>query len=115
MPTRIQTNDSNDSIVLSFECKGGHKSGTAITLNHIPLPSHSDDFQVVLGTNKGLKGNTLIVTTSVLKTSLEPKATLTYSITGTGTPNISASTSGFDEDDDEDNNVLTKMIIYKFI
>lgn len=67
----IRTNDTDNLIKLSVKIGNGHKSHTTVNLNQHLIADKEDSFEdFTIGTNKGLKNNSLIVTTTVLITSI---------------------------------------------
>lgn len=81
----VETNNTNDPITLSVSIKFGHKATSVVMLNHIVIATKQDDFTMALGANNGLKNNTVIVTTSVLKTSPSIHSEVDFTLTGAQT------------------------------
>ncbi len=91
MPTNfVTTKDNFDSIELSVNTNG-MKASTTIMLNGTVLKTINNSFSdFFIGTNKGLNGNHLIITTTVFHYPSDiVSSTIDYNLTGAAdvTPN----------------------------
>lgn len=108
----IVTSNSNDPITISADILYGHAGTTTFLLNHIALPAKSDSFSgMMLGTNNGLRHNTLIVTTAVAKKSPTSNCEVDYTVDGALTPSVTQSILPFSGTDI----VNSHTIIYSFV
>jgi hypothetical protein len=87
MPTEFITTDgSSNPIKLSLKEVYGHTCTTVIMVNHAIVATLNDTVKdYILGTNQGLSGNTVTVTTTSLKTSPSVNTEIDYSL-DSGTP-----------------------------
>lgn len=108
----IITSNTNDPITLSADVLYGHAATSTFLLNHIALPPKQDSFSdMLLGTNNGLRHNTLIVTTAVAKRMPTTNCEVDYTLDGAMSQSITQSILPFSGTD----TVNTHTIIYSFI
>jgi hypothetical protein len=86
MPTEIITTDgTTNPVTLSVNEVYGQRINTVIMINHAVFATIDNNFDdCVLGTNKSLSGNTIIVTTSSLKVTPSDNTEVNFTLKGAG-------------------------------
>ncbi|ASU32289.1 hypothetical protein [Mucilaginibacter xinganensis] len=92
MPTQIITTDgTTNPVMLSVQEVQGHRINTVIMVNHLVVATIDNNFAShIVGTNNGLKGNTVTVTTTSLKVTPSNNTEVDFTLDGAGPQQIDA-------------------------